>query len=481
MTRSRDVYIDAVRAFSVSCIVLGHWLSSKAWSNSGRVGVSNILSLVPDLSMATWLFMTVPAVLFAGGFSNFMVLRQTKGAGQAYGDFYSRRLRRVLRPVLYFVGIWISTEALCHLLSVGGDGLVRGVALGGFGPFGPLWFIGVYIGIIALCPVLIELHGRHRIAVLVSLVAGCAGVDVARFMFHVPLIGWLNLALAWLLPHQLGFFYADGALKLCSRRLAFAIALVGITGLFTLTGTGLYSPSIGGIPGSRDISNMAPPTFMIVMLTCSQVGLILLCRPLALILLSKRRMQALVAKLTAVTMTIYLWHMTALLAAILILAPFGFSYSGRSLANWWLERPIWLAVGAAVLAILTRATAWTEVRSDVERRLPARVPAVQVEGPARRGRDRQVGSGGPRTSGAEQASHSRVGSPWPAHDRLRVPELAGLARYAGIAVRVGRWGARARHVLFAYRSGRSPMPQAALTAEVRGGQREGPGREARWR
>ena len=48
-------------------------------------------------------------------------------------------------------------------------------------------------------------------------------------------------------------------------------------------------------------------------------------------------------------MTLFLWHMTAFLLALLLLWPLGFGREQDSTARWWLERPLWFVVPGAIL------------------------------------------------------------------------------------------------------------------------------------
>jgi hypothetical protein len=48
-------------------------------------------------------------------------------------------------------------------------------------------------------------------------------------------------------------------------------------------------------------------------------------------------------------MTLFLWHMTAYLVAVLVLRPIGLGRETDSTARWWLERPIWIATSAVFL------------------------------------------------------------------------------------------------------------------------------------
>jgi hypothetical protein len=49
-------------------------------------------------------------------------------------------------------------------------------------------------------------------------------------------------------------------------------------------------------------------------------------------------------------MTLFLWHMTAYLLAILLMWPLGFGRETDSSARWWLERPLWLVVPGVILS-----------------------------------------------------------------------------------------------------------------------------------
>jgi hypothetical protein len=51
----------------------------------------------------------------------------------------------------------------------------------------------------------------------------------------------------------------------------------------------------------------------------------------------------------SVIMTLFLWHMTAFLLAVLALWPLGFGQQGDTTTGWWLERPLWVGVPAAFL------------------------------------------------------------------------------------------------------------------------------------
>ena len=80
-----------------------------------------------------------------------------------------------------------------------------------------------------------------------------------------------------------------------------------------LTGTGMYPPSMVGLPGDR--SNMSPPTVCIVALTVWQLGLVMLARARVSAWLARRGPWTAVIAVGSMAMTLYLWHLPAMAAS----------------------------------------------------------------------------------------------------------------------------------------------------------------------
>jgi hypothetical protein len=355
----RDGYLDFLRVASVVCILLGHWGGATAWWSGGRVGVNSILDVVPPLAPVSWMLMTVPVLLFVGGFASSKMLVRYRESGRSVTSFIAARMRRLLIPVGVFLGFWLAVEALLHVIDLGGSDLVRGVSSHGVMPFGPLWFIGVYLAIVVLTPVVFALHERFGVAVPTALILGSATIDALRFVAHIPLVGWLNLLIAWLVPFQLGFLYADTSSRLHARRVQLALCVGGLFLLAVATSAGIYPASIGGVPGDK-FSNMRPPTLVIVFLSLWQIGFVLLGAPWFRRVLGWARIAAAVKRLNMVTMTLYLWHMTALLTVLLIFEPLGLAENPPSIAYWWVQRPFWLAFAAIIMLGITRVVGRAE-------------------------------------------------------------------------------------------------------------------------
>jgi hypothetical protein len=264
-----------------------------------------------------------------------------------------RRLNRLLRPTVVFVAVWMVIEAGLHVFDVGASGLFRGTFL----PFGPLWFLIVYMGLVALTPVTLWWHQRWGLGAVVILVAAVAVVEVLRFGFGVGWVGWLNLATVWLVVRQVGYFYADGSLLRAGPPLWWAlvfaglVALVVFTNLELVTGELWYPRSMVGVD-IEPVSNMAPPSIAIVALAGWQIGAAMLLRTPVNRWLQRPRAWAGVVHVNSIIMTLFLWHLTALVIAILMLYPLGFGHPVTVIPRWWAERVLWLAVPAVLLLAL---------------------------------------------------------------------------------------------------------------------------------
>ncbi len=335
---ARDRYVDFLRAFSILVVVLGHFFIAVAFHERGRVFVQNAVGRTSGLWLMTWVLQVMPLFFFVGGFAN---LVSWKGD---YGAFLRGRLRRLLKPFGVFAAVWSLIEVALHVLDVGrGGGVFRLTRL----PFGPLWFLAVYLGVVALAPVMLRLHRRAPVLTVVTLFQLVLVVDVLRFALDRRGLGWANLVLVWVFVHQLGFFYGDGTLGRWSRGRFAALAAVGLAGMAALTNLGPYPRSMVGVDHEA-ISNMSPPTACIAFLALWQIGLAMLARPAVTTWLQRRRNWSLVIAANGIIMTTFLWHLTALLVTILVLDRLGLGPEPDTNAAWWITRPVWILVPLAL-------------------------------------------------------------------------------------------------------------------------------------
>ncbi len=348
---SRDRYVDFLRAFSICVVVVGHWFIALIHWEGGRIYVDNAVGHQSGLWLATWVFQVMPLFFFVGGFSNAKTWDSIQRSGGDYRDFLQRRLTRLARPTGVFVGVWIVIELGLHYLDLGADGLTRGTFL----PFGPLWFLGVYGFLVAATPLSLRWHRRWSWYVIPLSVAAVVAVDVLRFGFDLEAIGWLNVATVWLAVHQMGYFYADGTILLRGRKSWWAMVaaglavLVALTNLVTWTGQLWYPRSMVGVD-IEPVSNMNPPSLAILALACWQIGAAMLLRTRVSRWLERARLWAGVVYINGIIMTLFLWHLTALVIVILVFYPLGFGQDVVVTGRWWGERILWIALPSIVLA-----------------------------------------------------------------------------------------------------------------------------------
>ncbi|MGI5482333.1 acyltransferase family protein [Streptomyces lavendofoliae] len=366
---TRDRYIDLLRVASLATVVLGHWLMA-AVTADGSVG--NLLAVVPELQVLTWALQVMPVFFFVGGFSHALSYRSRPG----YATFLRARLQRLLRPTMVFIGGW--TAAALVLRLTGADGGLTGVALRLVAQ--PLWFIGIYLAMVAFTPPLLRLHERYGWGAFAALVAGAGVVDVLRFAAGVPYAEFLNFAFVWLAVHQLGFLRADDRIRLPA-----ALAAGGLVGAAALVALGPYPLSMVGMPGEK-VSNMAPPTFALLCHALWLVGAVELLRGPGGRLARRPAVWRAVIAANGVAMTAFLWHLTAMLGVYGAMLALDVPLPGPATGAWWAQVPVRLAVAAVVTALLVAVFRAAE-------RPPAR-PAAGRRGSAPRA-PRDTGGSGP--------------------------------------------------------------------------------------
>jgi hypothetical protein len=205
-----------------------------------------------------------------------------------------------------------------------------------------VWFLGVYLVLVAVAPLLVRLSGPWAVAAWLVVILG---VDLLRI--HVnEAIGWANLILVW------GLFAALGTrldrLRTLPRALLAAGAIVFAASAIIAIVIGPYSPALISTDAVEGISNLAPPTIVLALVGLAQICILLLLWPLLQRVLDRDRLWVPVAIFASRAMEIYLWHMLVFTLAIagmlaLVLAPTALS------PLWWLQH---IAVAAVVLAVV---------------------------------------------------------------------------------------------------------------------------------
>jgi hypothetical protein len=347
---SRDRTVDLMRAVSITVVVLWHWTGSVTHRRDGVIVMPNPVDQVPLLWLATWLGQVMPVFFLVGGFANLAAWDRVEGRTRA---FLRLRLTRLLHPTGVFLGVWVVLEVSLSLAVPGYPGLLAyGLVVAV-----PLWFLAAYVGVVLVTPLTAVAHRRAALPTVVLLGTGVVAVDTARFGTGLEPFGLVNSALVWIFVHQLGYLWRDGMLDSPGRR--WAIAAGGATGLTVVTTLPVYPRSMVATVGD-ELSHMYPTTAGIATLALFQLGVILLLSPALVSRLQRKRLWKVVVAANTVIMTVFLWHMTALLAALTLFEAAGLPIYAEPTAAWWVQRPLWLLIPGVLLAGLAALFARAE-------------------------------------------------------------------------------------------------------------------------
>ncbi len=330
---ARNSYIDFLRAFSLLVVVAWHWVFTIVrWSDDGP-HATNPIGFTTGLWMVTWLLQVMPLFFYVGGYSHLTAWERAQSRGEHLSTFVVKRLRRLAVPALSLLIVWIGLGiALGVIFNL--EWIGRAVLL----VVSPLWFMAVYLMLVALLPLFLWLHRRWDTIVLVFLAAIAAAVDIGRFRYHLEWLGLVNMIAVWGLCHQLGFFYDRivGAV----RKVDWTLLWAGLAALAGLVGSGLYPGSMVGVPGER--SNMAPPTLCIIALVLFQAGVAEILRPGMEVRLARPRWERLSGTINRFSMPLFLFHTTgmALHRAVRYALAGNRNEARDPTLWWWLYRPL---------------------------------------------------------------------------------------------------------------------------------------------
>ncbi|MEV6524137.1 acyltransferase [Longispora sp. NPDC051575] len=330
----RNRYVDFLRGFSLIVVVVWHWaFTIIRWRVDGPHATSP-LRFTTGLWIFTWLLQVMPLFFYIGGYVHLKSWLRAKARGDGLGGFVWKRVKQLAIPALALLLTWVALGAALEG-AYGLKWIMQAVKL----VVSPLWFLAVYLMLIALLPVALWLHRRFGVLVLVWLGGLAMCMDILRFRYHFEWAGWANLVIVWGLAHQAGFFYRK--VVDAPRKVDWSLLWIGLFGLVGMVFSGLYPGSMVGVPGDK-WSNMAPPTFVIVALLLFQMGVVEVARPRMEVLLERRRWRWFTEVMSRFALPLFLFHTTGMAISRFIGWIFGQQLDDRVPpdALWWLARPL---------------------------------------------------------------------------------------------------------------------------------------------
>ena len=349
----RDRAVDVARLAALVVVMFGHCALLLATFDTDGLRIGNLLGALPAIAPITWVVQVMPLFFLAGGAAGAYGWH----TGTPWGTWLFSRAQRLCRPVFWYLVAW-SIGLLVARVVLGAEsaaGLGREcVAL--------LWFLGVYLVVLAFVPALTRLAtGRAAAAVVASLLAAAAAVDAIRFAVGTPMSGVANFLIVWLIPVVIGVAYAR---RLLGPRAALTAAAVTFAGQVVLCLAGPYDVALV-VTGTERLSNVSPPTLLLALhctwMSCVFVAAAGVIRRWA----ARARVWYVVAVGSGGAMTLYLWHIPAIAVAAVCLHAMGLdAYHVDAPSFWGL-----LALRAVVFAIVM-AVAFQVLSPLEHRRLP---------------------------------------------------------------------------------------------------------------
>ncbi|MGI9236804.1 MAG: acyltransferase family protein [Woeseiaceae bacterium] len=335
----RNRYVDFLRAVSILMVVTGHWLIVALHYKDGMLIPGDLLEMRPRTQWLTWVFQVMPIFFIVGGYANAVSLESARRRGTDYAGWLVTRLNRLVSPLLLLLVAWALLAAVLHFSGVSGKVL----SLASRASLIPIWFLAIYTIVVVLAPATYIAWQRWGFASFWIFVLVGALVDVAFFVAEQQWLGWTNYFWVWLAVHHLGYAWRDGRMGSPARLLTYSV--LGLAVLWLLIFKGPYPFAMVGSP-DENLSNTLPPKITLLALGVAQFGLLLSIETPMRRMLANVRIWAATVLINSMIMTLYLWHLTVMVILISLLYLAGGYGLGLEPASqeWWLTRPVWIAV-----------------------------------------------------------------------------------------------------------------------------------------
>jgi hypothetical protein len=330
--------IDLVRTVSMLVVVFGHWLLALVWINSGgEAELGHALGESQIIQYLTWMLQVMPLFFLAGGFSNARSYAAARDKGTPRREWLVSRVQRLINPTLPVIAFWSLMVFTIGRLAE--PALLRTAVIAATIP---MWFLAVYLMAVMAAPFTFVAWEKWGVKTLVFGVVVAVLVDIIRIRFGLEWLGNLNYMAVWLTIHQAGHAWD----RRPSVKAGWVMAAVGLGCMLVLTSVGPYAVSMVGVHDAAAMGNNGPPTVALLALALFQAGLLIAFTPRLERCLKKETPWSMVILASAFSMSVYLWHMTAMVILVLasITVAQGLIQAVPLSATWWMTRPVWIAI-----------------------------------------------------------------------------------------------------------------------------------------
>lgn len=372
--KTRDQYLDALRAGALMVVVFGHWLATLPRLHEGRmVDTEHLLKVWEPAGLLTWLVQVVPLFVFVSAAASTEGTARRLHQGQKQLHWWAGRALALARPT----ATYLAAIAAFALISIYTGGRL-------LGPMNQsltihLWFLVMFLTVQALLPASVAADRRFGLGAVFALVGVAFVVDLVRAGLPGPggvlelgqrvvdsagtplgAVGWINAFAVWLLPQQLGIAWKRGRFR--GAGIGVALILLGVGWLGATVASGYPTAMVGFDLEGR--SNMLPPTLALIGVMWLQVGAVLVMARPARWLLDRERIAGAVRMLGALGMPLYLWHKLAELPAAWLGERLGVPIDAGvpGTIGFWQGRLWWIALCTLMVIPVIAAVAAFEMR-----------------------------------------------------------------------------------------------------------------------
>jgi surface polysaccharide O-acyltransferase-like enzyme len=347
--RRRELSVDLYRVCAVVFVVVGHWLAASVAYGEGHFIRQNALVELPWTQWLTWIFQVVPVFFLVAGFAG--VASWLGRDGMPFHDWLGYRLRATLGPTTGYVVVVLGVAAVLIVAKVDSVSL----ALSAWAVAMHLWFIPVYLVLVAATPIAVGAHRRWGLWAPTVLGTVVAATNVLSVSGLAPGLDWINNLLCWAVIYQLGIAWYFRALR-GAHLLVLAITAAALVAI--AIGVGPYPVSLIGVPG-QVVQNSAPPSVVMLAFGAAQSALLIAIGGAVTRWLRGSRLGRPLSIANRRTMLLYLWHMIAVVILSLAAYPTGlFPQPALGSAGWWLSRLLWIAVLSVLTAGVLSLVRW---------------------------------------------------------------------------------------------------------------------------
>ncbi|MBA3021172.1 acyltransferase family protein [Propionicimonas sp.] len=311
--QQRNHLVDLARVASMLIVIIFHTLLWQVLMVNGQIQVVP-WAPGPIWWAISWICTIIPIFFVAAGYANAVVVDKWRESGWRYARFLTIRGSRLLGPMTLYVVVFaiIGSVAAWFGLPAQASALSRQFAQ-------LLWFAVVYLLLLAAAPFTVWLHDRFGGWVMLPLLIALIAVDVAVRLTGNLELQWLNLAFVWPLAHQWGIAYHRGWFR--GWRTATVVGVFALAALLIAALVGwLHYPQAAVAWADVPVANLLPPTLVITLLGLCQTAVLALLEKRRVADRLSRRVARVVQLANALLLSVYLWHVPAIVVSVGIVA-----------------------------------------------------------------------------------------------------------------------------------------------------------------